>query len=142
MMSAFSQIISIYFSPQFYRFVSVGGVSVVIHWISRIILSEFFDFGVAIFAAYFIGMTVAYVLNKFFVFPYSGRPMSFELIAFFSINLLAFPFVWMTALLLGKYVFVSFLSDVHAFAMAHGIAIIIPVFVNFFLHKFVTFREI
>jgi putative flippase GtrA len=140
-MAGLSQIVSIYFSTQFYRFVLVGGIALIIHWISRIILSEVLDYGAAILAAYFIGMMVAYALNKLFVFPYSKRSMKFEVFAFFSINFLALPFVWLTAFFLGKYVFAGFLSDAYALGFAHGIAITLPVFLNFFLHKFITFRD-
>jgi hypothetical protein len=60
--------------------------------------------------------------------------------AFFLVNLAAFPVVWVTAIVLGECVFVYYLPADWAAAVAHGLAISLPVFANYAFHKFVTFR--
>jgi putative flippase GtrA len=134
------QVVSIYLSEQFGRFLIAGGVALLLHWLSRFVFNWYVDFGWAIVLAYLVGIVVAFVLNKIFVFPYSGRSLNFELFFFFFVNVAAFPFVWVAAYVLGEWVFVHWMPKQIALAFGHAIAISLPVFVNFVLHKFITFR--
>jgi putative flippase GtrA len=135
------RVTSLYLSEQFGRFLIAGGLALVLHWLSRFVLSWYVGFGWAIVLAYAVGMLVAFVLNKIFVFPRSNRSLNFELFFFFFVNITAFPFVWIAAYVLGEWVFIRWMPQQVALAVAHGIAITFPVFVNFALHKFITFRS-
>ncbi|HEX5213405.1 MAG TPA: GtrA family protein [Pseudolabrys sp.] len=134
------QIASLYLSGQFGRFLIAGGVALLLNWLCRFVFNWFVDFGWAVVLAYAVGIAVAFVLNKIFVFPYSERSLNFELFLFFLVNIAAFPYVWSIAYVLGEWVLVHWMPKQVAFAFGHAIAIATPVFVNFFLHKFVTFR--
>jgi putative flippase GtrA len=90
--------------------------------------------------AYLVGILVAFVLNKIYVFPYSQRSLDFEMSLFFLVNTAAFPVVWVAAYGLGEWVLIGYLPRQVALALAHGFAITLPVFVNYALHKLVTFR--
>jgi putative flippase GtrA len=129
-----------FFSQQFLRFVMVGGIAAVLHWLSRIALNMFMSYAWAVALAYPVGIAVAFVLNRQYVFPHSERPPEAELFYFFLINIAAFPVVWAAAYVLGEWVLSRWLPSHTAFALAHGFAILLPVFVNFVLHKYVTFR--
>ena len=140
MNSAVSRVVSLYVSAQFARFLAVGGVALLCHWLSRFAFNWFVSYGFAIVLAYLVGILVAFVLNKIYVFPFSTRPLNFEVFFFFLVNIAAFPFVWIVAYALGEWVLADRMPREVALALSHGFAITLPVFVNFALHKFVTFR--
>jgi len=140
MMLALRRVVAFYTSAQFARFLVVGGVALACHWLSRFAFNAFVDYGYAIVLAYLVGIAVAFVLNKIYVFPYSERPLNFEMSFFFLVNIAAFPVVWVVAYVLGEWILVNYLQRPLALALAHGFAITLPVFVNYALHKLVTFR--
>lgn len=136
------RLLAFYRSRQFARFLLVGGVALLCHWLSRFAFNSLVDYGLAIVLAYLVGMIVAFVLNKIYVFPFSRNSLNFELLMFFAVNILAFPVVWAVAYALGEWVLAPVIQRQIAFGLAHGVAITLPVFVNFALHKLVTFREL
>lgn len=136
-----NRIASLYLSEQFGRFLLSGGAALLLNWLSRFIFNLYFTFAWAIALAYTVGMLVAFVLNKIFVFPRSNRPVRFEISFFLFVNIAAFPVVWMVAHALGEWVFATWMPEQLAFAFGHGVAITMPVFLNFAIHKFITFRE-
>ena len=129
------------FNKQFIRFLLAGGVAALANWGSRIWLNEFMSFRSAVVVAYAIGIATAFVLNKQFVFTQSGRQISGEIRYFVFFNLLAFPVVLGISVFLTEYFMPRYDFQWHPRELAHGIAIALPVVVNFYLHKFVTFRE-
>ena len=137
---AFSRVVSLYVSAQFARFLAVGAIALFCHWLSRFAFNWFVSYGWAIVLAYLVGIVVAFALNKIYVFPYSRRALNFEVFFFFLVNVAAFPFVWVIAYALGEWVLAERMPRELALAISHGFAITLPVFVNFALHKFVTFR--
>ena len=82
----------------------VGGVALVCHWLSRFAFNVFVSYAWAIVLAYLVGILVAFILNKIYVFPYSQRSLNFEMSFFFLVNIAAFPFVWAVAYVLGEWV--------------------------------------
>jgi energy-coupling factor transport system substrate-specific component len=139
-MSGLRNVVALYASAQFGRFLLVGGAAVLIHWLSRFLFNWFVPFGWAIVLAYCVGLAVGYVLNKIYVFPYSDRPVNVEIFLFIVVNLAAFPLVWVVAYVLGEWVLPRWFGREVALAVGHGLAIGFPVFLNFALHKFITFR--
>ena len=131
----------LYVSPQFAKFLAVGGVALALHWLARIAFNTFMGYGPAIVLAYGVGILVAYGLNRVFVFPDSKQARHREVMWFVAVNLGAFPFVWAIAYALGDLVLARFMAADLARALGHGAAITTPVFVNFALHKFVTFKS-
>ena len=134
------RVIGLYVSPQFGRFLLAGGFAALLHWLSRFAFNLFMSYNLAIVAAYAVGMAVAFVLNKRYVFPYSRRPLAAEMSFFVLFNGAAFPVVWITAYVLGERIFPGVLPRQPALALAHACAVALPVLVNFVLHKSITFR--
>ena len=128
-------------SRQFVLFVAAGGVAALVHWGSRIALNLVVDFRVALVIAYAIGIATAFVLNKWLVFPASGRALAGEIRYFVLFNLAAFPLVWGTAVILAEAVLPGLGMRVFVPEAAHAVAIAVPLVLNFYLHKLVTFRE-
>jgi putative flippase GtrA len=131
---------SLYLSGQFGRFLVAGGVAALVNWLSRFAFNLVMSYAAAIVAAFALGMTVGFVLNKRFVFPYSRRPVAAEMSFFVLFNLAAFPLVWVIAYLLGEQFLPGLLPRQLALALGHGCAVVVPALVNFVLHKFITFR--
>jgi putative flippase GtrA len=134
------RVLSLYLSRQFGRFLLAGGLAAILHWLSRFIFNLVMSYAAAIVAAYAVGMAVAFVLNKRFVFPYSQRPVAAEMSFFVLFNLAAFPVVWVIAYVLGERLLPGLLPRQLALALGHGCAVVVPTLVNFVLHKSITFR--
>jgi putative flippase GtrA len=132
--------LSLYLSPQFGRFLLAGGFAAIVNWLSRFAFNLVMGYAAAIVAAYALGMAVAFVLNKLYVFPYSQRPVAAEMSFFVLFNLAAFPVVWVIAYVLGETLLPGLLPRQFAFALGHGCAVAVPALINFVLHKSITFR--
>jgi putative flippase GtrA len=140
MIAALRRLTSFYMTAQFAHFLVVGGIALVINWLSRFAFNYFVAYGWAIVLAYGAGMLVAFILNRVYVFPFSSRSLKFEMTLFFLVNIAVFPLVWGVAYVLGEWFLARYLSTQFALALAHGFAITLPAFVNFALHKLITFR--
>lgn len=134
------RVIGLYASRQFGWFLLAGGIAALANWSSRFIFNLFMSYAAAIVAAYALGMAVAFVLNKRYVFPYSRRPVAAEMSFFVLFNLAAFPVVWAIAYVLGERILPGVLPRQLALALGHGCAVAVPALVNFVLHKSITFR--
>lgn len=133
------RLVAFYVNGVFARFLVAGGLAALANFASRLLLQPYAGFKVAVVLAYLVGFTTAFLLNRAFVFPKSGKPMRVEIAWFFLFNLLAFPVVVVSAILLRDFVFVRFLPHALAETVAHGVAILIPVAFNFAAHRLVTF---
>jgi putative flippase GtrA len=142
MKSRLSSVIKIFFSGQFLKFLGVSGISALIHWVSRLLISEFVEYWLAVVLAYAVGIGVAFVLNRIFVFSNSSKSLRQEISMFTVVNIAAFPFVVAISIALGSYILVPFFEVNTAQLIGHGIGVVSPVLFNFAAHKFITFREI
>jgi putative flippase GtrA len=135
------RLISLYLTGQFGKFLIAGGFAALANFVSRFAFEPWLGFWGGVVAAYGVGFFTAFILNKVFVFPASGKPLREEMGWFFLFNALAFPIVLGASVVLNAYVLGRWLPEKLSEAGAHGIAIILPVFVNFAAHKFITFRD-
>jgi putative flippase GtrA len=133
-------VLSLYLSGQFGRFLIAGGFAAIVNWTSRFAFNLVMSYAAAIVAAYALGMAVAFVLNKRYVFPYSQRAVAAEMSFFVLFNLAAFPVVWAIAYLLGERLLPGLLPRQLALALGHGCGVAVPALINFVLHKLITFR--
>ncbi|MDX2235638.1 MAG: GtrA family protein [Hyphomonadaceae bacterium] len=131
---------ALYLTPQFLRFLAVGGVAALLHWLARLAFSTALPFDAAVYSAYAVGIAVGFALNRVFVFPYSTRTVAQEAAWFVVINLISFPVVAGLAIVLGEWLLPRWMPVGYAHAVGHGLAVLAPTFLNFALHKFVTFR--
>jgi putative flippase GtrA len=139
-MNRLQRVTAFYINAQFGRFLVVGGIALVLHWLSRFVFNWFVGYGWAIVMAYLIGIAAAFLLNRVYVFTYSDQTFEHEALWFFLVNIAAFPMVWSVAYVLGDRVLTNWMPQQPAFAIGHAVAIVLPTFVNFALHKLITFR--
>ncbi|MEO0712522.1 MAG: GtrA family protein [Pseudomonadota bacterium] len=126
-------------SRQFIGFVIAGGIAAAINWLSRFAFSMFLSLDAAVVAAYLVGMTTAYVLNRKFVFEASGRTVSNEYGRFAIINLIAIVQVLVVTLGLSRYVFPAVSFTTFPEAVAHGVGVASPIVTSYLGHRFFTF---
>lgn len=133
------RLIAFYLNGVFAKFLLAGGLAAAANFASRLALQPLTGFDAAVVLAYLIGFATAFVLNRAFVFPKSGKSLRQEMGWFFVFNLIAFPVVVVSAVLLRDHVFVHVLPRPLAETVAHGCAILVPVVFNFAAHRLVTF---
>jgi len=124
---------------RFILFLGAGGAAAVVNILSRIALNWVMPYEVAIVVAYLIGMTTAYLLNKYFVFAASGRGAASEYLRFTLVNLAAVAQVWVVSVGLARFVFPAAGFAWHAETVAHVIGVAVPVFTSYLGHKHFSF---
>lgn len=128
-----------FFTKQFLGFLAVGGLAAFLHWLSRIILSAWMSFSDAVIVAYAIGMSVAFILNSFFVFPKSDKPKYKQARDFVIVNLAFLPVVWGSSMAFEHGL--RSIGVAYSQALAHGIAVAMPMFATFLIYKFFAFKD-
>lgn len=124
---------------QFVAFVVAGGIAAAVNIGSRIIFSLVMRYEIAILVAYLCGMTVAYSLNRMFVFEASGRGMPSEYVRFALVNLLAVAQVWIVSVGLARLVFPAVGFGWHDETVAHIVGVLVPVVTSYLGHKHFSF---
>lgn len=126
---------------QFAGFVLAGGVAAGANFLSRIVLSHWMPFGAAIVSAYVLGMGIAFVLNRLFVFRGAVNPLRGQAFWFTMINLLAVVQTLAVSLLLARVVFPYVGFHWHGESVAHAFGIAVPVVTSYVGHKRLSFRS-
>ena len=125
---------------RFLRFIVVGSAAATVNIVSRIAISQFVRFEVAVALAFPISMTLAFVLSRFMVFKRSSRSVWDEYLRFFVVNIVALAQVWLVSIGLTKLFFPAIGWTFHPELSAHSIAVGSPIFTSYYAHKFFTFR--
>lgn len=127
-------------TPQFIRFLVVGGIAAGANYGSRFVFSIFFAYGVAVFFAYLVGMLVAFLLMQGHVFNTGQGPLAPQVIKFVGVNLVAVLQTLAISLLLARWVLPSVGIKDQAEALGHLVGVLVPVVTSYFGHKLITFR--
>lgn len=125
---------------QFLLFVFVGATAAALHWLARFILSIWFPFPLAVALAYFVGIAVAFILNRRYVFPSSSKPVQKQACEFLITNIIFFPVVLGISIIIREGLIENGLI-LYVDGIAHGLAITIPIFMTFLIYKFITFGD-
>ncbi|WP_454692325.1 GtrA family protein [Achromobacter aloeverae] len=123
----------------FGRFLLAGGIAAAANYGSRFVFSIWLPYAWAIVCAYIVGMIVAFLLMRGFVFQATGRDLGAQVVKFTAINLLAVVQTLVISLGLVRWVFGP-LNIPHAEAAAHLIGVLFPVITSYAGHKLATFR--
>ena len=130
-----------FLSVQFVRFLFTGGLAAIANIVSRILFSNFFDYRIAVTLAFFVGLSIAFLLSRFLVFPNARIGTIKSFYRFVLVNLLALVQVWIVSVVLAEYIFKILGFDIYPELIAHVIGVSIPVVTSFFAHKYFTFPE-
>jgi len=131
-----------FLSGRFVGFLLAGGSAALVNMGSRIALSSVMRYVPAIVLAYVIGMGVAFVLNRLFVFGSSERGVKREVLLFAVVNGLAIlqtvgvsvGLAWYCLPLLG-------VEGDLAETLGHVVGVMVPAFTSFLGHKYWTFAR-
>jgi putative flippase GtrA len=130
----------LFVSWQFLKFLLVGATAAAVHWLARFLLTEPVGYEWALVLAYGVGIAAGYGLNAAFVFSQAVTTRRQQVVYFVVFNLMMAPVVIGVAYLLSEYVFPSAGWTYNSRGIAHGIGVASPIFINFLLHKFFTFK--
>ncbi|WP_461515841.1 GtrA family protein [Porticoccus sp.] len=127
-------------SRQFLSFLVAGGIAALVNFGSRMLLSVWLNFSVAIVFAYVIGMTTAFLLSKRYVFRDGKLSVGSSAMYFFLVNVVAVAQTWLVSVSLAYYIFPKVGIQSHVEEMAHAAGIVMPVFTSYLGHKYISFR--
>lgn len=132
--------IKYFLTRQFVGYLAVGGVAAILHWLARVLFSVWLPFSWAVVAAYAVGMTVAFLLNSFFVFGNSEKAKHKQARDFVVVNVSLFPLVWFASIEINKGL-KAFGMVRHSEELAHAIAVALPIIGTFLIYKFFAFKD-
>lgn len=124
----------------FARFLLAGGLAAAANWSSRFLFSRFFRYEVAVVLAFFVGLTIGFVLMRGWVFVARGRSVFRQVVPYVAVNLVALAQTFAISVLLARWALPSMGMQRGAEALAHLIGVLVPVATSYFGHKFVTFK--
>ena len=134
--------LKVLFKSPFIRFLFTGGAAALVNIGSRVLLSYVMAFEVAVVIAYLIGMTVAYVMARLFVFEKSGQSVQSEYLRFAMVNVVALVQVWLVSIGLANWLFPAIGFTFYPELIAHTIGVLSPAFTSYYGHKLFTFKNV
>lgn len=121
-------------------FVAAGGLAALANYGSRFGFSLWFSYPVAIVCAYLVGMVVAFVLMRTYVFDGSGKALAPQVMKFVLVNLVAVLLTLGVSLVLARWLLPALGVRQHVEAIAHAFGVAFPVLTSYIGHKRATFR--
>lgn len=131
---------SVGLSRQFVAFLAAGGIAAMANIGSRIIFSHWLPFAAAIVTAYVVGMIVAFVLFRLFVFGTPQHDLRRQVVYFTGVNIAAVLQVLGISLLLARWLLPRWGFHQHVDTIAHTVGVAVPALTSYIGHRFFTFR--
>lgn len=125
---------------QFAMFLVAGGVAALANVGSRIVFSHWLSFAVAIICAYVVGMIVAFVLNRLFVFQTPRHGFHHQALWFTIVNIAAVLQTLAISFLLARWLLPWWGLHRHVDTVAHVVGVTVPAVTSYVGHRFLTFR--
>ena len=125
---------------RFGLFLVAGGIAAAANYGSRFGFSLWFNYPVAIVLAYLVGMTVAFLLMRQYVFDGRGKALGPQVWRFALVNVLAVLQTLVVSLVLARWLLPALGVTQHAEAIAHAVGVAVPVVTSYFGHKLATFK--
>lgn len=121
-------------------FLAAGGIAAAANYGSRFFFSIWFSFPAAIVLAYLVGMLVAFVLMRQFVFGGHGKAVGPQIWKFTLVNLLAVAQTLIVSLVLARWLLPAMGVIRHVDAIAHAAGVAVPLISSYFGHRLATFK--
>ncbi|MEO6804913.1 MAG: GtrA family protein [Edaphobacter sp.] len=126
---------------RFVTFAVTGGIAAVCNLVARFLMSRVMRYELAVLFSYLVGMIVAFVLARSYVFEKSATEWHAQLRRFTIVNVFAFAQVWLVSVGLVRLVFPWMAFHWHPEDVGHLIGVASPVFVSYYAHKHFSFRQ-
>lgn len=125
---------------RFGLFLVAGGLAAAANYGSRFVFSLWLGFPVAIVCAYLVGMALAFVLMRQYVFEGAGKALGPQLLKFGLVNALAVVQTLVVSLVLARWLLPALGVAAHVEAIAHAFGVAVPVVTSYLGHRKATFR--
>jgi putative flippase GtrA len=125
---------------RFGLFLVAGGLAAAANYGSRFGFSLWFSYPVAIVLAYLVGMAVAFVLMRQYVFEGSGKALGPQVVKFVLVNILAVLQTLIVSLVFARWFLLALGVESHVEAIAHAFGVAVPAVTSYLGHKKATFR--
>ncbi|MFN9030644.1 MAG: GtrA family protein [Betaproteobacteria bacterium] len=125
---------------RFGLFLVAGGLAAAANYGSRFGFSLWFSYPVAIVLAYLVGMTVAFILMRQYVFDGTGKALGPQVVKFILVNVLAVLQTLVVSLVLARWLLPALGVESHVEAIAHAFGVAVPAVTSYLGHKKATFR--
>ena len=129
-------------TKQFLLFIVAGGFAALVNILSRALLSLFMNFSSSVLIAYFIGMVIAFILTKKFVFISKNIDDKKSFLSFTLVNLFAVIQTYFISIYFREMILISFSKTSLVNLISHTIGVLFPVITSFFGHKYLSFGKI
>lgn len=130
-----------FYSTVFLKFFVVSGFAALMNFLSRIVFNMVMSYPAAIFMAFWVGLTTAFLLNRRYVFPQSvSGDARKQFFYFLAVNLFALLQTMVVSLVLAWYLLPALGITLWSREIAHLAGIAFPLFVSFLGHKYFSFR--
>jgi putative flippase GtrA len=128
---------------RFTRFIAVGGISSLANAVSRWILNQVVSYELAVALAYLVGMTVAFMLMRRFVFDQAWRAHAgaSQALRFTIVNVGSLVQVWIISVGLARGVFPAVGFYWHPETIAHIAGLGSLTFTSYVAHKRFSFAS-
>lgn len=126
---------------QLLAFVVTSGVAALANFGSRVAFSVILPFSFAIVAAFVVGLSTAFVLNRRYVFVDGSGSALQQFIRFTVVNLFGLVQTLAISLLLANVLLPAAGWTWHPHEFAHAVGIATPIITSFFGHKYFSFRR-
>ena len=127
-------------TAQFVRFLAAGGLAAVANILSRIGFSHWVALPVAVVLAYLVGMAVAFILMRNYVFFPTRAGLHRQIVVFALVNIAAVIQTLVVTLLLADIVLPWVDVRSHVDLIAHVAGVCVPIVTSFIGHKRWSFR--
>ena len=127
-------------TAQFARFLAAGGLAAVANILSRIGFCHWVALPVAVVLAYLVGMAVAFVLMRRYVFPPGRAGVHRQIVVFALVNIAAVIQTLVVTLLLADVVLPWVGVRSYVDLIAHVVGVGVPIVTSFIGHKRWSFR--
>ncbi len=135
-------LIKLFANKQFLHFLVIGAFAAGVNFTCRIILNQWLSFNVSIVMAYFVGMTVAFLLFRQRVFtPPKNHSLTKEVFRFAIVNGAAVLQTLLVSNLFAHWLLPAIDWPFFINETAHLVGISVPVFTSFLGHKYLTFSD-
>lgn len=122
-------------------FIMVGVISGSVNVLTRMIFNIFTSYEVAVVIAFLVALTLAFVLNRCFVFKAVDGTTKTQYIKFAATNLFVLLQVWLISVGLVRFIFPYLDFHWHGETLAHVIGVASPMATSFFAYKYFVFAH-
>lgn len=125
---------------QFWRFLLAGATAAAANYGARFVFSIWLEYEWAIVLAFFVGLTVGFLLMRGYVFDAQGKPLAPQVLKYCAVNLVALAQTLIVSIALARWLLPAMGVVSQAEAIGHLAGVLVPIATSYFGHRLATFR--